>query len=296
MERLGQLRARVDTIGQLQEVVGAMRSLAAARLQQAGDMLAGARRYADIIAGALSQALLLAGEPTPRRSDPGPTALLLFSAEHGFVGGYAEATARVGLSARPAVLYAVGTRGARALAEADRPADWVMPMTPHASGIPALARTLAAEIGRRIRAGEVRRLSVVFARIAEGGRWQVRTEPLLPPDFSRFRIGPGVVTPLHHLPADALLAGLVEEFLLADLARIATEALAAENAARLQAMTAAADNIDRKLETLRAQECILRQEEITDELLDVINGAEALKPTWEPAHEPHYSSRTHTGV
>ncbi len=273
MERLGVLRARIASVAQLQEVVGAMRSLAGLRMQQAADLLDGSRCYADIVAGALSQALLVAGETTPPRPHP-RTALLLFSAEHGFVGSYAETLAHAAAAAP--VVYAVGTRGARALAELDRPPAWAAAMTPHAAGIPALARRLAAEIGRRLQDGEFTRLDVTFGRLEEGGRWRVVTEPLLPPDFSRFRPPPARPPPLHHLPADDLLAGLVEESLLADLVRAATEALAAENAARLQAMTTAADNIERKLDDLKARERVLRQEQITEELLDVLGGAEAL--------------------
>jgi F-type H+-transporting ATPase subunit gamma len=273
MERLGVLRTRIGSIAQLHEVVGAMRSLAAVRMQQAADTLAGARRYADIVAAGLSQALLLAGETAPACARARP-ALLLFSAEHGFVGGYAESLARAAVSAP--LVYAVGTRGARALAELGRPPAWATVMTPHAAGIPALARHLAGEIGTRLQAGEFTRLDVMFARLEEGGRWRIVTEAMLPPDFSRFRPPPAKLLPLHHLPAAELLSGLVAEYLLADLVRAATEALAAENAARLQAMTTAADNIDRKLDELRAQERVLRQEQITEELLDVLGGAEAL--------------------
>ncbi len=273
MERLGALRTRIGSIAQLQEVVGAMRSLAAVRMQQAADLLEGTRYYADIVAAALSQALLLAGETAPPPRPP-RAALLLFSAEHGFVGSYAETLARA--AGQAPLLYAVGARGARALAEMGRAPAWATAMTPHAAGVPALARHLAGEIAARLQDGAFTRLDVMFGRLEEGGRWRVVTEPLLPPDFSRLRPPRAKPPPLHHLPAAELLAGLVEEYLLAGLAGAATEALAAENAARLQAMTTAADNIERKLDDLRAEERVLRQEQITEELLDVLNGAEAL--------------------
>ena len=54
------------------------------------------------------------------------------------------------------------------------------------------------------------------------------------------------------------------------------EALAGENTARVAAMSAAHDNIERKLEDLRRQEDQLRQSEITTELIDVVTGSEAL--------------------
>jgi len=277
MERLGLIRARIDSIAQLREVVTAMRSLAAVRMQQAADLLDGARRYADIIAAALSQALLLTDVAPPAAAGTRP-ALLLLSAEHGFVGGYAESLAQAAVvAAGGGPLLVVGSRGARTLAELGHTPAWTMPMAPHVAGVPLLARRVAAELGRRVLDGQFSRLDVMFGQLEAGGRWQVVRAPLLPPDFSRFRVSPTRVAPLHHLPPADLLSGLVEEYLLADLVRAATESLAAENAARLRAMTTAADNIDRKLDDLRAQEQVMRQEEITDELLDVLGGALALE-------------------
>ena len=277
MERLGLIHARIASIAQLQEVVTAMRSLAALRMQQAADLLDGARRSAEIIAAALSQALLLTEAPPPPRPDTRP-ALLLFTAEHGFVGGYGEALAEAALAAAgDAPLLVVGSRGARTLTEQGHPPAWTLPMAPHAAGVPLVAGRIAAELGRRVVAGQLSRLEMMFGRLEAGGRWRIARETLLPLDFSRFRTNAARVAPLVHLAPSELLEGLVEEYLLTDLIRAATEALAAENAARLLAMTTAADNIDRKLDDLRAEERVMRQEQITDELLDVLNGALAME-------------------
>ncbi len=83
--------------------------------------------------------------------------------------------------------------------------------------------------------------------------------------------------PLHHLAAQPLLEALAGEFVLAELTRMAMESLAAENAARLYAMSAARDNVERKLAQLHQDEHRARQEEVTTELLDVVTGAEALR-------------------
>jgi len=276
MERLGTITARIESVAQLKEVVAAMRSLAAMRMQQAAEMLNGARRYADIIAAALSQTLLLDGQSPARPARAGRHALLVFSAEHGFVGGYAEALSAAAVAAAPDLILAVGTKGAQSLTDAGRPPDWVIPMASHAGALPDVARRVADEVGRRLGAGEFSSLGALYGQVREGARWQVIHQALLPADLGRFRKGPAGNAPLHHLPVPDLLARIVEEHLLADLALAATESLAAENASRLEAMTTAGDNIDRKLDDLRDQERILRQEQITDELLDVINGAELL--------------------
>jgi F-type H+-transporting ATPase subunit gamma len=277
MERLGALQARITSIAELGQVVSAMRALAAARMQQAADRLDGARRYAEIVGAALAQGLALAGDlvstPPPK---PQLRALLLFTAEHGFVGGYAEQLARAAQAERPDRLYVAGTRGMRALAESGGVPDWTMAMTAHAAGIAEMARQLTAELAARFQAGEFLRLDVMGGKLESGGRWRVDCAPLLPRPPPAL---PARNAPLIHLPPGDLLTRLVEETLLADIAAAAAEALAAENAARLQAMSAAADNIDRRLDDLRGRERTLRQEQITEELLDILNGTEALKRT-----------------
>lgn len=88
--------------------------------------------------------------------------------------------------------------------------------------------------------------------------------------------------PLHHLDARTLAEQLVTEVVLAELARIAMGALAAESSARMQVMSAARDNIERKLADLQRAEHRARQEQITTELLDLITGVEASSSTDAP--------------
>ena len=275
MERLDVIKARITSIAQLREVVMAMRSLAAMRLQQAADMLVGARRYDDIVAQAVSQVLLLDGAPavalTPRKRG-----LVVFSAEHGFVGGYAEALAEAARAAAPDLIWAVGSKGTQSLIELGPTPAWSLPMASHTGGLAETARRVADEVVPHLSAGSVTHVEVIYGRIEVGSRWQVCRQALFPPEMPRAGDGKTSPSPLHHLPPAELLARLMEERLMAELMLAATESLAAENAARLQAMSAAGDNIERKLDELGSLERILRQEQITEELLDVINGAELL--------------------
>jgi F-type H+-transporting ATPase subunit gamma len=54
------------------------------------------------------------------------------------------------------------------------------------------------------------------------------------------------------------------------------ESLASENAARLAAMQGAQKNIEELMEDLESQYNQLRQMSITEELLDIVSGFEAL--------------------
>lgn len=83
--------------------------------------------------------------------------------------------------------------------------------------------------------------------------------------------------PIHHLPPGKLLQQLAGEYLFAGLTRALMEGLASESGARLLIMQAADHNIGDKLDGLKKQERIVRQEAVTVELLDVVTGAQAVR-------------------
>ena len=278
-ERLSEVEARRASIEELGAVTDAMRSLAAVRLQQASAMLAGTRTYAEVVAGALAQAVALRhGAPGrwPARNGRGRPALVLFAPEHGFVGAFAERLADAALAAPPGhALWVVGSRGAALLEERGRPADWWLPMATHTDGVTATARRVAEALYRAAAEDRLSRVELLYGRSASGGAPDIVREALLPLDLARFPAAGGAVPPLTNLPVADLVAHLVDEYVFALLVRAAMESFAAENAARLLVMMAARQNIETTLDELTGTVRRLRQEQITTELIELATGAEA---------------------
>ena len=79
------------------------------------------------------------------------------------------------------------------------------------------------------------------------------------------------------MPPEKIYSALLKERLLIELSTAITEALSAEHHMRLTTMQAAEKNIDENLEAMNLQYQQMRQENITTELLDVVNGAEAMR-------------------
>ena len=71
------------------------------------------------------------------------------------------------------------------------------------------------------------------------------------------------------MPPQILLAELAEEYVFAELCEALTLSLAAENEARMRAMTAAKSNVAKMLDELVARSRQLRQEEITNEIIEL---------------------------
>jgi len=278
--RLAQIEAHVASMGELLDIIGAMRSLASMRLQEAHRSLPGVARYAETMAAAIGAAVLLLPEgASAAQSAPGHQALVLCTAEHGFVGGFnqrildaAEAALRPGDA-----LFLLGSRGAALAQERGRPAAWAHPMATRPASVPETIQRLTAELYRAIVDGEVTRVEVIFARHRQGSPLAIERRLLFPLDLAAFALTRPRLPPLHNLPAEALLEKLIAGYVFALLTEAAFESLASENAARFAAMESAHDNVSQKLDQLRQDARQARQSEITTELLDLVTGAEALR-------------------
>lgn len=269
MADLARLKAQHDSLAELGQLVGALRSMAASRAREAQSALAGTRAYRAIVGRAIAG---IGPGPAAARSDPGGGALLMvITSENGFVGGFNARLMDHALVEREGAdrLAIVGRRGQVLAAERGVAPDLALPMTSRAAGVTQLARRIA---GRLAGLGAVR---VVHAAPRPGAAFDLRLRQLLPlqPDTEA---ATGPVPPLHHLPAEVLLDRLAQEYLFAGIADALMESLASENAARLQTMDAAAHNVDDRLDRLVRDERVARQDQTTADLLDVIVGTEAV--------------------
>ncbi|MCQ2913828.1 MAG: F0F1 ATP synthase subunit gamma [Alphaproteobacteria bacterium] len=83
--------------------------------------------------------------------------------------------------------------------------------------------------------------------------------------------------PEYSMDEDKLFSSLVHEKMMMTISTILTDSLSAEHHTRLTTMQAAEKNIDENLEQMNQTYQQMRQENITTELLDVVNGAEAMR-------------------
>ncbi len=83
--------------------------------------------------------------------------------------------------------------------------------------------------------------------------------------------------PLITADKEALFSALSHEFLTVTLTGALTASLAAEHYARMVNMQQAEKNIDESLETMNLEYQQARQTAITDELIDIVSGAESMR-------------------
>lgn len=281
MTRLAEIESHIGNIVELREIVGAMRSLASMRVQEAQRTLPGIRRYAESMAAGIGAALLLVPETRASRSPArGRRALVLCTAEHGFVGGFNERLldAATSLLEPNVALFILGGRGAATAQERGCPVAWAHAMASRPAGVSETVRTLTAELYRGIAAGSLAQVEVMFARHRQTGGTSIERFLLLPVDPDALAVEHRRQPPMHYLPPADLLEKLIADYVFALLTEAAVESLVAENAARFAAMQSAYDNVSEKLDQLRGDARQARQAEITSELLDLVTGTAAQTP------------------
>jgi len=276
--RRSEIESHIGSMIELREIIGAMRSLASMRLQEAQRLLPGIRSYAESMAIGIGTALLLVTEPRSLRGAARDRrALIVWTAEHGFVGGFNERmldAAKAALRVDDA-LFILGSRGGAIARERGWPTAWTHPIATRPEGVPETTRLVTAELYRGITAGHLTRAEVMFARHRQNGAMTIQQRRLFPVDPVSLAVARPPQVPLHNLPPDKLLEKLIADYVFALLTEAAVESLASENAARFAAMQSAHDNVAKKLEQLRQDARQARQAEITTELLDLVAGTEA---------------------
>lgn len=281
-ERLSDVTARIASVNQLEAVITAMRSVAAARSHEARAQLDGIRAYARIIGDAIGNALAFVPQPTysgTAAHHPDGQAIIALCSEQGFCGAFNDrvlgAVGRMQAAANLGTeILLVGDRGLMVAEERGLAVDWSAPMVAHTAQVPALAGQISEELYRRLDAGKISRVAVVHALPNDAGAIDIAEKVLVPFDFGRFPLPRAAAPPLVTLPPRMLLAGLAEEYVFAELCEAIMLSFAAENEARMRAMISARNNVMETLEHLTARARQLRQEDITNEIIELASGVQ----------------------
>jgi F-type H+-transporting ATPase subunit gamma len=281
-DRLSDVEARIGSVNQLSSVVSAMRGIAAARSREARRHLDGIHAYSRAIASAIGEALALSPEA---RSAPAPAsrqtghAIIALCAEQGFAGNFNERILDASLALsdggnRKAELLIVGDRGLMTASERALSVAWSAPMIAHVEQTGELSNRLAEALYSRLDSESIERVTIVHAAPGNSEDLQILTKSLLPFDYERFAISRRTTAPLITLPHETLLRQLSEEYVFAELFEAVILSFAAENEARTRAMIAARANVSKTLDALVAKSRQLRQEEITNEIVELASGAQ----------------------
>ncbi|XUW92752.1 F0F1 ATP synthase subunit gamma [Burkholderia sp. M6-3] len=276
--KLAGIEARSATARQLDAVIGAMRGIAAARSREAQRRLPGIRSSAATVGAAIG-AVLGHGTPEPPLRSPSDLRariVIALCSEQGFVGAFNERILDYAQNCTDharSELMLVGTRGELLANERRCPVVWRSPAASHADDVLSLAGRITDALYQRLASRAIEDVSLVHALPGVAQTDEIVEHRLIPLDFSRFRtVGHGL-PPLLNLSAERLLAGLVESYVFVEICEALMLSFAAENEARMRAMLAARANVRDTLEELTQSYRRVRQDEITEDIVELAAGA-----------------------
>jgi F-type H+-transporting ATPase subunit gamma len=289
-ESLQDLERRIESATELHSITRTMRGLAAVNLRHHERAAAASSMCEGIIAAGLQVALRdgrLERLPAEPSDSPMPTALIAFGSNQGLCGPVnrwvvAHAVHEAEQLPSLAKVGAVGQRLAGELEPAGLDAEITWDLPGSVESITARATQVLVDVERWNREDGITRVVLVFPDYVRGVRsYEPSTLQLAPTDrgwLERLaaRSWRSRSLPTFTMEWESLFAALVRQAMLVHLQHVFAQTMASVAASRLAAMDAAQRDIEDRLDRLRTEHQLVRQTEITEELLDVVSGFEVL--------------------
>jgi F-type H+-transporting ATPase subunit gamma len=299
MASLKDIRSRIGSVQNVRKITRAMEMISAARLRRAEQRIEALRPYADALRRMTARASH-AADNIPNlpilqdRENVETVGILLITGDRGLAGPFNSQIVRAGnrraaelnREGRNVLWYAVGRRGVSSLefrqlelgdswtGFTDRPAF-------------ADARRIGDGMAAAYVDGKADRVEIIYNGYISPVNQEVREETLLPLQRADV-IDVGEEGPdedesdsralwLYEPDPEEILARLVPDYVEISIYRALLESTASEHGARMSAMRNASDNAGELIDDLTLAANRQRQAEITQEIMEVVAGAEGLR-------------------
>jgi F-type H+-transporting ATPase subunit gamma len=306
MANLKDIRGRISSVKNIRKITRAMEMVAAARLRRAEQRIEHLRPYADALRRMTARAAQ-AAENIPNlpileeKDEVNTVGILLITGDRGLAGPFNSQIIRAGNrrlrelrdDGKQVVWYAVGRRGVSSLQfrNFDLDASWTG-FTDRPSF--ADARAVADGLASAYVDDKVDRVEVFYNGYISPVNQEVRHETLLPLQQADVieegehdeedENGEGTEESIHSRALwiyepdpEEILARLVPDYVEISIYRAMLESTASEHGARMSAMRNASDNAAELIDDLTLAANRQRQAEITQEIMEVVAGAEGLR-------------------
>ena len=284
MASMRDIKRRKSSIQSTQQITKAMKLVSTVKLQRAKQRAENSKAYFDCMYQTVSSMLAKAGNmkhPYVIGNDSSRKAVILITGNRGLAGGYnsniIKLVTKGGFSKEELDIYAIGSKGRDALAR-------------HGYQIKAVYRELAEEpsyadameISREVlaafHAGEVGEIYLAYTSFKNTVSHEPKLIRLLPADISHeAATGESGNALMNFEPKDEeALELVVPKYVTSLIYGGLVESVASENGARMQAMDSATSNAEEMIDSLSLLYNRARQGAITQELTEIIAGAEAI--------------------
>ena len=290
MANLKEIRNRITSIQSTMQITSAMKMVSAAKLKRAQDAIVQMRPYAEKlqeILGNLSQSLDVSENAYGSVRDEKNVLILAVTSNRGLCGGFnnnvIKETTRVVKEEQAAgknvSVLCLGKKGYDAFKNTD--------LVDEGTGAPDAmfndltfgnASDVAQKVMDRFVDGGVDRVVIIYNRFKNAAVQIVTNEqmlPILPPETSEEETASNVDY-IFEPNKEQIVNDLIPNSLKTQLFKALLDSHASEHGARMTAMHKATDNADELQKDLKLSYNKARQAAITNEILEIVGGAEAL--------------------
>ncbi len=293
------MKGRIRSTEKLFSVVKTMKSLAAVNIRQYEQAVESVGDYQRTVEMGLQVVmrhrddLLIGTRVAPRRS----LGAVVIGSDVGMCGSLNDQIASFslaviknyrGLDPQSRPILAVGEKVAAIFHDEGLPVERTFRVPGSVEGITGIVEEILLNIDAWRRERRLDQVLLFFNQQESGVNYRPQQFKLLPEDQEwlenlQQKSWPGPSLPTYTMDWDPLFSALIRQYIFISLFRSLAYSLASENASRLAAMQRAEKNIEEKLEVLNSEFHHQRQTAITEELLDIISGFEALKAERSPS-------------
>jgi F-type H+-transporting ATPase subunit gamma len=287
MANLKEIRRRIGSVKGTQKITRAMRMVAAAKLRKAQGITENFRSYADLMSSVLAE---VASEASPKdhplleRREAKRSLVLVISSDRGLCGGFNSNLNRlvaehVAAADPEPELTIIGKKSEAYFKRRTAVIHHTYSNIYDEPGFDAATR-VARDLAASFASGEVDRIDLAFNEMLSLASQKPIVKQLLPiAPPTQIEDKEDVLGPVGFIfepRRKELLGRLLPRYVEVEVYRALLESIAAEHAARMIAMEAATNNAQDMIEHLTLIYNRARQGAITNELLDIVGGAEAL--------------------
>ncbi len=285
MASMKDIKRRKESIQSTGQITKAMKLVATVKLQKARSKAENARPYFDAMYNTVLSMLAGSGNIEHRFMKAGETsrkAIIVITANRGLAGGYNSNVTKLvtgsGISKEDAVIYAVGTKGRdyfnRRGYEIAKDYSEVINEPIYSD-----AMEIGQEVLRAFEAGEIGEIYLAYTSFKNTVVHEpklVKLLPVNPDDFKGDDAQDSNILMNYEPEEDIALDIIIPKYINSLLYGALMEAVASENGARMTAMDNATSNAEEMISDLSLMYNRARQGSITQELTEIIAGANAI--------------------
>jgi F-type H+-transporting ATPase subunit gamma len=285
MATLKDIKKRIGSLKNTGQITKAMKMVSAAKLRRAQEAITSARPYAEKMQEVLSS--LASGadataNPLLEVRESKKAGVILFTSGRGLCGGFnanlikeAEKFIAAELPGKEVIMSFYGKKGQEYFKRrgVDAVGSYKLEAGQESYDI---ATDISTDLIKAYEEGEIDEVYLVYGKFQSAMTQIPSVERLLPIVPEESTDMAEAVDFLFEPDADAILADLLPKYVTSQVYKSVLETAASEHGARMAAMDSASKNASEMIDKLTVQYNRARQATITTELMDIINGAEAV--------------------